>query len=372
MTLAVRENPDADASRVGAWMRQVRESGWVSLVIATLLTALMASFAGGKVHVETLAVLYCINLLIALSIGTVMSFSYTVVIPRLELERRPFVLRWLVHSLVVCALVAVGVEAGLRMAAVVFTETVTKSYPRSAVIQVALPIAIVVLVMSIAYEQQKKRVAAEQAKSQEAVRQLLAKELEALAARTNPHFLFNSLNTVASLIPDDPVQAEQAVLDLAALLRYTLDSSRRRTVTLGEELDIIDRYLAFEKRRHGARLVVETRVDDDLKDVRVPPLLLQPLVENAVNHGLSTHREGHVRIEVCRSGERLLLRVEDDGPGPQGSRHTGSGTSQTDLRERLELYYRGTAELSTRRSSLGGFCAELELPLEPAAYEDRP
>lgn len=176
--------------------------------------------------------------------------------------------------------------------------------------------------------------------------------------------MFNGLNTVASLIPDNPREAENAVLDLAALLRYTLESSRKQMVTLGEELDAVGRYLAFEKRRFGSRLRVETKVDSRLRTLAVPPLVLQPLVENAVNHGISNRREGGlVRIEATEEGEHLVLRIDDDGPGPDGSLRCGSRTASADLNQRLELYYGGCASLTTGRSPLDGFRAEVIIPI---------
>lgn len=165
--------------------------------------------------------------------------------------------------------------------------------------------------------------------------------LQALQARIHPHFLFNTLNTIASLIHDQPDQAEQAVLALADLLRSAL--AQRETITLREELELTRHYLAIESLRLGNRLQVDWRLDPDLPlDLPTPALLLQPLVENAIHHGIQRLPEGGVlTILVERRTRDLRITVvnprrpaDDDLP-----RGTGQRLAQENIRQRLHLAY---------------------------------
>lgn len=188
-------------------------------------------------------------------------------------------------------------------------------------------------------------------------------QLSALQARTNPHFFFNSLNTVASLIPVNPNLAERTLERIADLLRYTLASSSARTVPLQRELDIVQDYLAIQKARFGERLKVIVEVDTDVFTQSVPPLCLQPLVENAILHGLHDRPTGSISIRAYRSESALVLEVEDDGPGPSGSAHEGSRTSVRELDQRLKLVFGDKASCGLTTAAEGGCLARIQIPL---------
>jgi two-component system sensor histidine kinase AlgZ len=201
-----------------------------------------------------------------------------------------------------------------------------------------------------------------------AERAALEAQVQALQARIQPHFLFNCLNTVASLIEEDPKRAEAALLKLSELFRYTLAACERAHVPLAAELATVEGFLELERLRHPDRLKLGLDVAADVADVPVPPLVLQPLVENAVLHGVAPRREGgRVEVQVRRDGDTLRLSVEDDGPGPGGSPYRGSGTALADLRSRLGLLYGDAARVDVGRGSLGGTRVELRLPLAPRA-----
>jgi two-component system sensor histidine kinase AlgZ len=172
--------------------------------------------------------------------------------------------------------------------------------------------------------------------------------LQALQARIHPHFLFNTLNAIAGLIPGRPDQAEQAVLDLADLLRSAL--ADRASVPLAEELELTRRYLAIEKLRMGERLTVDWRLDDDLPlDAPLPPLLLQPLVENAIRHGIQRLPEGgtlSIRVEK-RATELRFTIVNPQPPDPESSQ-TGQRIAQDNVRQRLQLAYEAVDPLVIR------------------------
>jgi two-component system sensor histidine kinase AlgZ len=196
-----------------------------------------------------------------------------------------------------------------------------------------------------------------------AKRDALQARLDALQARTHPHFLFNSLNSIASLIELDATRAEQAIETLSELMRYAIHSARERMVSLSAELEAVENYLALERLRYEDRLRVRIEVPPGLGDFQIPPLCLQPIAENAVLHGIATREEGgELSIRATMKKDRLLLLIEDDGLGPGASSHNGTGTAMVDLRARLELLYGGRARLSSGAREGGGYRVELEIP----------
>ena len=162
-----------------------------------------------------------------------------------------------------------------------------------------------------------ERQAALERAGQEAQAAAKEAQLAALRAQMDPHFLFNTLNTVAASVPPEQGATRDLVARLAGLVRYTLAAARRDRVLLREELDFVRDYLALEQGRMGDRLRVEIDADADALDVAVPPMLVQPLVENAVRHGLAPTVEGGVlRVEVRRAADAVHVLVRDDGAGP--------------------------------------------------------
>lgn len=202
--------------------------------------------------------------------------------------------------------------------------------------------------------------------AEQARREAAEAKLAALQARTNPHFLFNSLNAIAGLVGVSPERAERAIETLSDSMRYALESTGTVLVPLDRELDAVRDHLELEKLRYPDRLHAKLDVESGLGTLPVPPLCLQPVVENAIVHGIA-QREGGGQLDVSvrREAGRLLLRVDDDGPGPQGSRHAGTGTALADLRARLELLYAGASSLTVGVRPGGGCRVELRLPLAP-------
>ena len=191
----------------------------------------------------------------------------------------------------------------------------------------------------------------------------LRARLAALQAQVNPHFLFNTLNAIAALIPKDAAAAEETVERLASVLQYSIASSSRGRVKLGEELAAVRDYLDIEHARFGARLRSSIEVDRGLEDDAIPPMLLQPLVENAVLHGLSSRDEGGaVLVQGRAEAGAMILRVSDDGVGPGGSKRRGNRTGLDNLRERLALTYGADAKLSVGARPGGGFECEIRVP----------
>jgi two-component system, LytTR family, sensor kinase len=209
-------------------------------------------------------------------------------------------------------------------------------------------------------------------------------ELRSLRLQLQPHFLFNALNTISSTMYDDPAAADEMIDRLAELLRASLrtagadGSEPTEEVTLAAELEILDAYVALMKARFRDRLHVEVTADPDVREALVPPLLLQPLVENAVRHGGAERTgRGTIAIRAERADGELRLTVEDDGPGTGGggaTRRPGSGeTSGLGLSataERLQILYGEAHRFEAGDVPTGGFRVAIRLPFRTAGDVD--
>jgi len=185
----------------------------------------------------------------------------------------------------------------------------------------------------------------QQVEKERANKLLAEARLSSLESRIHPHFLFNTLNSVASLIPTDPQRAEDTVAKLASLLRFSLNANQSGLVPLGQELKIVRDYLDIEQTRFAARLRYQIAVPDSLEAVKVPPLALQTLVENSVKHVIAERpKGGEIRIGGSTEGGRILLEVTDDGPG--FSLDTiPAGHGLANLISRLQLLFGDAGEL---------------------------
>jgi signal transduction histidine kinase len=194
-------------------------------------------------------------------------------------------------------------------------------------------------------------------------RRVVEAELSALQMQLHPHFVFNTLHAIAALITKDPAAAERMLVDLAAFLRLTLQNAGCDVVPLSEEIDFLERYVRIEETRLLDRLTVVLAIEPDTRDAEVPNLILQPLVENAIRHGIAP-RPGPGRIEVraWRREAKLYLEVADDGRGlpPGGAPREGIGLGNA--RERLRTLY-GTEGALVLERRARGVAVRLELPL---------
>jgi two-component system sensor histidine kinase AlgZ len=184
--------------------------------------------------------------------------------------------------------------------------------------------------------------------------------LQALQARIRPHFLFNSLNAVLALIRRDPLRAERALEDLADLFR-TLMSDARQFVRLSEEIALLERYAELEQLRLGERLRITWEIDGAPGDALLPPLVLQPLLENAVYHGVEPSTgAAEVVVQIERRGNLVLARIENPYVEAEVQR-AGNRMALENIRERLQLFFDAEARIATQASA-GRYRVEIEIP----------
>lgn len=196
-------------------------------------------------------------------------------------------------------------------------------------------------------------------------------ELRSLKSQVNPHFIFNSLNSLRALIDEDPARARQSVTQLANLLRYSLQSGQLETVPFEDELRVVNDYLALEQVRHEERLRVRLDVAPDTLHLPIPPMLLQTLVENAVKYGISTQREGgEIAIVARQEGGALRLQVTNPGSLPEAVRQAkasaSTGVGLKNASDRLRLLFGEKATLNLRSATPDSVVAEAVIPLRIA------
>lgn len=202
--------------------------------------------------------------------------------------------------------------------------------------------------------------------------QLAEARLDALRMQIHPHFLFNTLHAVSALVERDPAGVRRMIARLSELLRHTIDSSSTDEVPLREELAFLRRYLDIMEIRFQGKLQVETRIADAAMAALVPNLVLQPLVENALEHGVSRATgEGRIEISGRVDGDRLVICVRDSGPGFHADSSIGVGLANT--RARLGQLYGSDASLVLENVAGGGAVVEMALPFHTEAdrYEGR-
>ncbi len=188
--------------------------------------------------------------------------------------------------------------------------------------------------------------------------------LEALKMQLNPHFLFNTLNSISALMHSDVEAADAMLARLSAFLRMTLDRELENEIPLRREIEFVRRYLEIEQVRFEERLTVTYDIASDALPARVPSLALQPLVENAIHHGIAPRPEGGaITIRAFREDARLRISVSDDGVGSDGRPRERIGLANT--RARLEHLYGREQRLSFTETPQGGFRVDLEIPYRP-------
>jgi two-component system LytT family sensor kinase len=196
-------------------------------------------------------------------------------------------------------------------------------------------------------------------------RSLADARLHALSLQLQPHFLFNTLNAIAALVPEDPIVAEAMLVRLGDLLRTSLDAEPSGHVTLRTELNRLASYVELQRMRFGDRLSVSMRIDPDVMNARVPSFLLQPLVENAISHGIAPRRgAGHIDVAARCDGRRLILSVRDDGIGPPPASDRRERVGLGSTRARLAAMFPGMSTLELSPAAPRGTLVSITVPLE--------
>jgi len=296
---------------------------WITLGVTVLIVLLFLSI--GKFQLSDVgrhflaAYIYCILIsLPSIALVTWISMRYTDRFPRLI---------FLMHAAVmVCTAVTGALAAGLvfRATGLIpekgYWPEFWASVPFCIVISLAVGLSITTFeTLRDKYQTAQLELRTRQVEQERAYKLLAEARLSSLESRIRPHFLFNTLNSIAALIPSDPVRAEDTVGKLASLLRFSLNANHGSLVPLSQELKIVRDYLEIEKTRFGPRLRYEIAVPGALADVKTPPLALQSLVENVVKHVVAERQQG-ATIQICGSlagpdDSRVILSVSDDGPG---------------------------------------------------------
>jgi|tagenome__1003787_1003787.scaffolds.fasta_scaffold20719774_1 two-component system LytT family sensor kinase len=191
-------------------------------------------------------------------------------------------------------------------------------------------------------------------------RSLAEARLEALRLQLHPHFLFNTLNAISAFVPGEPERAQRMIARLGELLRRTLNGGSASELSLAEELDVLSPYFEIQRVRFGDRLTIDLDVPGEAAHALIPTLMLQPLVENAVEHGVKRTLGGAVvRLKAERAGDRLRLELSDNGPGLGGTR---DGVGLANTRARLKELYGEAHRLELQSLATGGTTVRLELP----------
>jgi len=318
------------------WKKSLAVTVGVALTSAVLISGRNWSALPAQI-VYQLIVSFCVGSLFWLS-GPVLA-SYTE-------GMRPGS-RWVIRIVAAAITLNVGITIGLAALAVldVLPWSLYWSVLRDSVLPTTV-IGVLCFVGFTMYETLKYRAQYETAQAR----------LSSLESRLRPHFLFNTLNSIVALIPEDPDAAERVTQKLAALLRYSLDATARSTVHLEQELKVALDYLEIEKTRFGDRLRYTIDVPETLMQVEVPPFSLQTLVENSVKYG-----GGEIRVSARNGNGRLLLRVWDSGDGFPDKPELPEGHGLRNLKERLDALWGSRAAVEFPREE-AGTTVQISLP----------
>ncbi len=291
-------------------------------------------------------------------------------------------LRWKRRWRIVFGLLAivVGSFTGVVIASLILRIFFGQDIGSSVLLKIfkgSLPLAAVVTILILIYTSLAERLET-QAVEKERLKGLQARaELAALQSRLNPHFLFNTLNTMANLVHKEPDKVEEMILRLSDVYRKVLKLPMAERISLAEEFDLARQYLAIEQVRLGDRLCYDIRLPDKLRETSVPPLLIQPLVENAVIHGIMPESGGgKLQLSAEEGSDRIRIVIEDDGTGInlndggpgaalKGNHHpVGQGFGLHSTRERLRIIYDRKGAMKIESPAGRGTRITLEIPVE--------
>jgi signal transduction histidine kinase len=338
-------------------------AGWsiVGVISTGWHLAILAQEGASNPLAEAALIAFLYALIWALTTITIFSLSR-----RFPLDRRPRIRN--IAILAVLSLVIATVESSLETAAVLAIGRTTDGGPINSTLR-GIPFAIIVfwLAVGVAHGMMFYRRYRQRDEEAAALSNRLAQaELMALKSQLHPHFLFNALNTISALMHKDVKAADRMLARLSELLRGALDHRGDQEVSLQDELSFLASYLEIEKARLAERLTVEVDVPSNVLDARVPHMILQPLVENAIRHGVAPRAApGRVTIRARGRRDMLDLEVIDDGPGIQPKRlgnGGGGGLGLSNTRSRLEQLYGEGFNFEPKNRDGGGYKVSMSIP----------
>lgn len=349
----VSQTIDGPAPKTGPlWLRIPAWGRWGAVILFNTLIALFLTAIefGGSLPVNWLFS-QCVGLTIATSVELALRFLHSPV----------------GRAVGLAVAVVVGSMLGTALALLVTGVYEVEDLVSLVFVQAVLIGLVFGTAMTLFAYGRERALRSEQALDAARLRQLGADkarveaELRMLQAQVEPHFLFNTLAIVRGQIGKDPQSGKQLLDHLIEYLRASLSHSRSERATLGEELELLEHYLNIMQIRMGERLAFSIEAPEYLRGVPLPPMLLQPLVENAIRHGLEPKTgAGQLRIEVTGTSEGILVQVSDDGVGFSSDTTPGNGLAN--IRARLQALYEGRAQLAIEDNEQGGVTATLRLP----------
>ncbi len=328
--------------------------GWIPM--AVMVTMLLLKRGNGPAFSIIVSLLFCLPMA---AVGAGARFMCRAL--PLKRQRMTIVL----SSVLVSGVVFSGLWTGLFMLVLRVTRLRTQAQINAGALELFL-LGVAAFIFTLLYHylvEAAEQVRRAQHSEDEARVQLELAQLRALRAQVNPHFLFNSLNSVAALIGSEPAAAREMVVRLATFFRATIAAGRQESIPLAEELALLRNYLGIEKVRFDQRLVVEEQVDPALLDLPWPPLLLQPLAENAVKYGVSSSAEP-VRITLTGTLEpEYAVLCFHNGFDRDGLPAPGTGTGLSATRERFERFFGERASMTVEAAD-GAFRVTLRIQRE--------
>jgi len=328
---------------------------------AALITPVFASLLQAEVNARALVTILVISALYANAITFLADWVCPPIYPRVQ--KRSAAVQWTVLILALIAVSTVGWAAVtlvflvINVAAGGFIPWANFRADLPKILGLCIFITLAFGLVIAAYDRLRGRLSAaelklrtEELERERAIKLATEARLMSLQARVHPHFLFNTLNSISSLIPADPERAERLIERMAALLRFSLDSHCGGLVPLEQELKVVRDYLEIEKARLGRRLLYRVESGDQLADLTVPPLSVQTLVENSIKYAIAPSREGgEIRVQADRKNGYLRVNVTDTGPGfALESAPPGHGLDN--LKAQLAALFGNAAELTVTRS----------------------
>jgi sensor histidine kinase YesM len=353
---------------------------WRRILVGNVLAsaAVVFAFGGATPRTPVLQLLrgFSISFLFSCCIAMLLGTAMPWLAPRIW-RRFAFPFNWIASAVVMAVLGMIGSVAAITLliAAGLVEASLFRQWFQSSV-RITIAVTITIGLFITAYERMRQRLDAtalalrtKERDEAEARRLAAEAQLASLESRVQPHFLFNTLNSIAALVHDDPAGAERMTGQLASLLRSSLDTGAHPVVPLDEELRVVRAYLDIERVRFGDRLRFAVDLGDVAGSVPVPRMSLQTLVENSVKYAVSPRREGaSILVRARTSGERVSITVEDDGPGfDSTARPEGHGLALLDARLRMLF---GDAATMRVESRAGQSAVTLDMPLQVRLMPD--